>query len=274
MGPDGTTLPRQRAVAVDSASTDVPLALAGSSPAASGTRRLATCDQERAKRRDDLIAAHMALAARIARAFAGRGEELADLTQVSMLELVKAAGRFNPARGVPFDQYAYPCITGALKKHFRDNGWRLQVPRRMQELCLQTASAVPALTQLLGCTPTVADLAVYLEVSEKDIRDGMRSHLAYNTRSLNESVGDGDRAELGQRLGCLDENIEAMPDRHALRQYIARLPAREQRILWLRFEVGLSQREIAEQLGISQMHVSRMLGRVLELLKKRLTVDG
>lgn len=268
MGPQSTTLPRRRTTAVGFASAGV-LTLA---TAPSGTRAQPAADQARARRRDDLIASHMALVARIARMFAGRGEDLADLTQVAMLELVRAAGLFDPARGVAFDQYVGPCVTGAIKRHFRDNGWSLQVPRGMQELCLQISRTVPMLTQSLRRTPTVADLAVQLSVSEKDIRNAMQGHWAYQTRSLNEEAGngDGDRAELVQRLGGLDENIESLPDRHALRQHVNCLLAREQAILRLRFEAELTQCQIAELLGISQMHVSRMLARTLKLLREEL----
>jgi RNA polymerase sigma-B factor len=183
-------------------------------------------DQHEARRRDVIISSHMSMAARIARGFAGRGEELDDLTQVAMLELVIAAARFDPTRGASFAQYASPCIVGGLKKHFRDNGWRLHITRRMQELHLQTSRAIPGLTQMLGRTPTVADLAIHQSLSEKDTRDGMDSGLAYQTRSLNVPAGDGEDGEIGQLLGGPDARLEAVPDRHTLARLIAGLPAR------------------------------------------------
>lgn len=216
---------------------------------------------------DVLIAAHMAMAARIARGFAGRGEDLDDLTQVAMLELVRAAARFDPARGVEFARYAYPCILGGVKKHFRDNGWGVRVTRRTQELHLQTSRAIPWLAQMLGRTPTIADLAAHLHLSESDTRDGVNGGLAYSTRSLSTPISGDDDIELGQRLGGLDPHVESVPDRHLLDQHVACLPAREQMILRLRFAGGLSQQEIAEQLGMSQMQVSRLLARTIGVLR-------
>jgi RNA polymerase sigma-B factor len=240
------------------------------SPAQSSARQLAAADQKLARQRDDLIALHMPMAARIARSFAGRGLELDDLTQVAMLELVKVAGRFDASHGATFAHYAYPCIVGAVKRHFRDNGWSLHITRRMQELHLQTRRAIPDLSQLLGRTPTVPDLAIHLKLSEKDTRDGLHSRLAYKTRSLNLPLGDDDDGELGHLLGGPDSHLEAVPDRHALAQCVAGLPARERSILYLRFIDDLTQREIAEHLGISQMHVSRLLSRSLENVRSRL----
>ncbi|WP_117215885.1 sigma-70 family RNA polymerase sigma factor [Allorhizocola rhizosphaerae] len=220
-----------------------------------------------ANQRAALVTAHMPMAARIARGFAGRGEELDDLTQVAMLALVKAATRFNSARGVDFPNYAYPCIVGSLKKHFRDNGWSLHITRRMQELHLQTSQAIPGLTQTLGRVPTITDLAVHLHLSEQDTRDGVHSRLAYTTRSLNTPAAVGEDTELGELLGDLDARLESVTDRHLLSQCLDLLPSREQNILRLRFGHGLCQREIAEQLGISQMHVSRLIARSLATLR-------
>ncbi len=214
-----------------------------------------------------LVSTHMTMAARIARGYAGRGQELDDLTQVAMLELVKAASRFDPSRGVAFAQYAYPCIVGGLKKHFRDNGWSLHLTRRLQELQMQTSRAVPGLTQTLGHTPSIAELAVHLQLSEQDTRDGINSLLAYSTRSLSAPTAEDEDTELGQRLGGLDARLESVADRHLLGQHLALLPSREQHILRLRFGRGLCQREIAEELGISQMHVSRLITRCIGLLR-------
>lgn len=252
MGPTSTILVR-------------PLALPASG--AAKAQLLATTASYDADRRAVLVAAHMLMAARMARGFTGRGEELDDLTQVAMLALVKAATRFDPARGVDFAQYAYPCIIGDLKKHFRDNGWRLHITRRMQELHLQTSQAIPGLTQTLGRTPTITDLAVHLHLSEQDVRDGVNSGRAYTTRSLDGPAVDGEDAELGQLLGPLDARLESVPDRHLLGQHLALLPSREQHVLRLRFSQGLCQREIAEKLGISQMHVSRLIARSLAVLR-------
>jgi|KBSSwiStaDraftv2_1062776.scaffolds.fasta_scaffold248902_2 RNA polymerase sigma-B factor len=269
MGPTSTTLPRH------DADRDHTVLLPGIGSTNLLPRRIvrhpvAAADQLHAKKHDDLIASHMAMAARIASTFAGRGQDIDDLTQVAMLELVRAVGRFDPSRGVTFAQYAFPCLIGALKKHFRDSGWGLHVPRRMQELHLQTRSAIPALTQLLGRDPTVTDLAVHLHLSEKDTRDGMALHLAYKTRSLNVPAREGEDGELGDLIGGLDDHLEGVPDRHTLAKHVAALPARERSILHLRFNEDLCQREIAERLGISQMHVSRLLSRCLNILRARI----
>ncbi|GIH03590.1 hypothetical protein Rhe02_16570 [Rhizocola hellebori] len=224
-------------------------------------------DMGSAQRRQDLIASHIPMATRVARSFGGRGEDLDDLIQVALLELVKAASKFDPARGVAFAQYAYPCIAGGVKKHFRDNGWSLRVARRTQELHLQTSHAIPALTQLLGRHPTVTDLAAHLHLSEVDAREGVQGGLAYSTRSLNSPVGDSENTEPGLLIGGLDERIESVPDRLLLGVHMAVLPRREQDVLRLRFSADLSQNEIAKRLGISQMQVSRLLARSIDQLR-------
>lgn len=227
-----------------------------------------------ADQRAALVATHMPMTTRIAHSFAGRGEELDDLTQVAMLELVKAAARFDPARGVDFVHYAYPCIIGGLKKHFRDNGWSLRITRRLQELYLRTSQAIPGLTQTLGHPPTITDLAAHLHLSEQDTRDGLDSGRAYTTRSLNESIADSQDTENSHFLGRLDAQLESVPDRHMLGQYMALLPSREREILRLRFSHGLPQHEIAERFGISQMHVSRLIARSLAVLRDGILADG
>ncbi len=264
MGPTSATLPRDRAVPDHINSS--PSTIAPSTPRSS--------DQMHAKERHDLITSHMAMAAHIARTFAGRGQDLDDLTQVAMLELVRAVSRFDPYRGVTFAQYAFPCIVGAIKKYFRDSGWSLHVGRRTQDLHVQTRAALPGLIQLLGRTPTIADLATHLNLSEKDARAGMDSYIAYRTRSLNLPTGDGEDGELGQLLGEVDDRMETVPDRHILAKHVAELPARERSILYLRFVDDLCQREIAERIGISQMHVSRLLSRCMSILRAELLAEN
>ncbi|GIH07822.1 hypothetical protein Rhe02_58890 [Rhizocola hellebori] len=271
MGPISSTVPRRRAAPVPVSGSKPRTTTAAQSPTRSSARQLAASDQNLARQRDDLIALHMSMATRIARSFAGRGMEPEDLTQVAMLELVRVAGRFDESHGVAFAHYAYPCIVGAVKRHFRNSGWSLHVTRRMQELHLQTSRAIPDLTQLLGHTPTVPELAIHLQLSEKDTFDGLHSRFAYQTRSLNLPAGNAEEGELGELLGGLDGRLEAVPDRHALAQCVAELPARERSILYLRFVDDLTQREIAKQLGISQMHVSRLLSGSLEVLRALLS---
>jgi RNA polymerase sigma-B factor len=229
---------------------------------------LAAADQHQAGQRNDLIVSYMPMAARIAHSFARRGQDPEDLNQVAMLELVGAAGRFDPSRGVAFAHYAYPCIVGAVKRHFRDNSWNMHVTRRMQELQLQTRRAAPGLTQLLGRTPTVPDLAKHLDLSEKDVRDGLQTGLAYKAWSLDQPTTGAGESELSQLLGHLDRRLESVPDRHVMSQYLTRLPDRERSILQLRFVDDMTQQEIAEQVGITQMHVSRLLSRALERLRE------
>ncbi|HZM84395.1 MAG TPA: sigma-70 family RNA polymerase sigma factor [Candidatus Limnocylindrales bacterium] len=263
MGPSSATLARSPTVSAPGSSKDKHrIATALTIP-----RQRKVAGQHDAHQHDVLIISHMPMAARIARGFAGRGQETDDLTQVAMLELVKAATRFDPARGVDFAQYAYPCIIGGLKKHFRDNGWSLHITRRMHDLYLQTSRAIPGLTQLLGRAPTITDLAVHLHLSEQDTRDGINTSLAYTTHSLNAPAGDGEDTELGQLLGEPDPRLESVTDRHLLGQHLALLPNREHEILRLRFSYGLRQREIAEKLGISQMQVSRLITRSIGLLR-------
>jgi RNA polymerase sigma-B factor len=200
----------------------------------------------------------MSLAQRLARTFQGRGEELDDLSQVAMLGLIKAADRFDPRRGVAFEKFAVPTILGELT-------------RRMQELHLEISRAQPVLTQELGRTPSVADLAEHLGLTETEVVTGLDCGAAYNTRSLNSPVNVDDGAtELGELLGGSDEQMETVPDRQALRQHVAELPERHQRILYLRFFCDLTQSQIAKRLGISQMHVSRLLAQSLGALRGRM----
>jgi RNA polymerase sigma-B factor len=242
--------------------------------ALSSLHELAKQDQERAKLRETAIQTYMPLASRLARSFHGRGEDLDDLMQVAMLGLIKAVDRFDPERGVAFSKFAVPTILGELKKHFRDSAWSLHVTRRMQELHLQISRAQPALTQELGRSPSVADIAKHLEISEAEVLAGMECGGAYNTRSLNSPVTVDDGAiELGQLIGAPDDRMESVPDRQALRQHVSELPAREQRILYLRFFEDLTQSQIAKKLGISQMHVSRLLSQSLGALRGRLLAE-
>ncbi|MEV6970352.1 sigma-70 family RNA polymerase sigma factor [Hamadaea sp. NPDC051192] len=237
-------------------------------------RRSIVASSKDAPEREDLIASHMPLAMRLARSFAGRGEELDDLSQVAMLELVTAADRYDAARGVPFSQYAQPCILGALKKHFRDRGWNLRVDRRTQELCLLMSRVLPLLTQMLGRHPTISDMAIQLHLPETDIRNGMQGMLAYRTRSLDAPMGGRNDRELGLGLGQLDDDLERVLDQCTLGTQVARLPTRLQAIVRLRFVDDLSQREIADRIGFSQMHVSRLLDRAIDALRTAIVSEA
>jgi RNA polymerase sigma-B factor len=214
--------------------------------------------------RDELIEAHLWLADRLARHFANRGEPLDDLYQVSSLALIKAVDRFDPERGVEFTSYATTTIIGELKRHFRDRGWSVRAPRRIQELYLHLGQAISDLSQSLGRSPTIQELAQVTAASEEDVLEALEAGQAYRATSLDAPSEDDDT--LGSHLGDDDIEFANSERRLLLEPYLARLPQRERLILKLRFEEDLTQSEIAQQLGISQMHVSRLLSKCLTRL--------
>jgi RNA polymerase sigma-B factor len=218
--------------------------------------------------RDELVAAHLGLAEYLARRFANRGEPLDDLVQVASLGLLKAVGRFDPERGVEFSTYATHTIVGELKRHFRDKGWAIRAPRRMQELYLRLGKVVATLGQELGRSPTIAELATEVEVSEEEVLEALEAGQAYRFASLDAPVaGDSEGETLGSRLGVDDPELDDAERRATLSPMLSQLPPREQLILHLRFFEGLTQSEIATRLGISQMHVSRLLARSVAQLR-------
>jgi RNA polymerase sigma-B factor len=218
--------------------------------------------------RDELIEAHLGLAEYLARRFSNRGEPLDDLVQVASVGLLKAVDRFDPSRGVEFSTYATHTIVGELKRHFRDKGWAVRAPRRMQELYLRLGKIISALSQELGRSPTIPELAAEAEVSEEEVLEALEAGQAYRFASLDApSPGDDDGDTLGAHMGADDPFMVDAEHRAALSPLIAGLPPREQRILHLRFFEGLTQSEIANRLGISQMHVSRLLARSLAQLR-------
>jgi RNA polymerase sigma-B factor len=226
--------------------------------------------------RDQLVSAHLGLAEYLARRFANRGEPLDDLVQVASIGLVKAVDRFDPERAVEFSTYATHTIVGELKRHFRDKGWAVRAPRRLQELYLRLGQAVAELSQQLGRSPTVAELARELGSSEEEVLEATEAGQAYRFASLDAPApgpDDEGSATLASQLGEYDATMAAAEDRAALSPLLANLPEREQRILYLRFFQGLTQSEIATQLGISQMHVSRLLARSLSQLRS-VAADG
>jgi len=218
--------------------------------------------------RDELIEAHLGLAEYLARRFANRGEPLDDLVQVASVGLLKAVDRFDPERAVEFSTYATHTIVGELKRHFRDKGWAVRAPRRMQELYLRLGKIVSTLSQQLGRSPTIQELASEAQVSEEEVLEALEAGQAYRFASLDApSPGDDDGESLATHLGEEDAGMVDAEHRAALSPLISRLPQREQRILHLRFFEGLTQSEIASRLGISQMHVSRLLARSLAQLR-------
>ena len=221
------------------------------------------------KLRAELIEAHLGLAEFLARRFSNRGEPLDDLVQVASTGLIKAVDRFEPERGLEFSTYATHTIVGELKRHFRDKGWAVRVPRRMQELHLRLGQIVSQLNQDLGRSPTIAEIAQSASVSEEEVLEAMEAGQAYRFASIDAPVpGEDDTGTLAASLGEEDESMADVEHRVSLSPLIAMLPVRQQKILHLRFFEGLTQSEIATQLGISQMHVSRLLARSLAQLRE------
>ena len=221
--------------------------------------------------RERTIEAWLPLAHHLAHRYSGRGEPTDDLLQTAAVGLIKAVDKFDPDRGVDFAGYAIPTIIGELKRHFRDRTWDIRVPRRLQELRLAISEANSSLLQTLGRSPTVADIAAHLKLSEEDVLEGLEGARAYNAVSLSTPTGDGDRAtELGDLLGADDTEYELAELRVALGPALATLDDREQKILTLRFYGNLTQSQIADHIGVSQMHVSRLLARALTKLRGQL----
>ena len=221
--------------------------------------------------RDELIEAHLRLAEHLARRFANRGVAVEDLIQVASLGLVKAVERFEPERGLEFSTFATPTIVGELKRHFRDKGWAVRVPRRVQELHVQINSLVGELTQRYGRSPTIAELAQASSSSEEDVLEAMEAAMAYRSSSIDApAAGGDDGSTLAAQLGNEDGNLFAAENRVLVTSLLVTLPKREQLMLRLRFYEGMTQSDIADRLGISQMHVSRLLTKSLELLRTRI----
>ncbi|MFL6159023.1 MAG: RNA polymerase sigma factor SigF [Marmoricola sp.] len=214
-----------------------------------------------------LIELHLPLVDHCARRFVHRGEPFEDLVQVGTIGLIKAVDRFDVERGVEFSTYATPTIIGEIKRHFRDKGWAIRVPRRLQELRMSISAATGELSQSLGRSPTARELAERLDVTVEEVLEGIESANAYATVSLDAGNGSDDSPSWIDTLGDDDLGLEHVEMRESLRPLIERLPPREQQILVLRFFRQQTQSQIAEQIGISQMHVSRLLSRTLDKLR-------
>jgi RNA polymerase sigma-B factor len=231
-------------------------------------------DPERARIRATLVELHLPLVEYLARRFRNRGEWLDDLTQVATIGLIKSIDRFDLERGVEFSTYATPTIVGEIKRHFRDKGWAVRVPRRLQELKPSLTKAIGELAQREGRAPTVSELAAHLQMSEEEVLEGLESANAYSTVSLDApDSGDEDAPAVADSLGMIDDALEGVEYRESLKPLLERLPPREKKILLLRFFGNMTQSQIAAELGISQMHVSRLLARTLAQLREGLTVD-
>ncbi len=215
--------------------------------------------------RDDMITRNLGLAHQLARRFLHRGEPLDDLVQVASVALVKSVDRFDPERGVDFAAFATRTIIGELKRHFRDKGWAVRASRRVQELYLEMGHATSTLTQELGRNPTVAELAQATGASEEAVIEAIEAGQGYRSASIDASENEDD--PLSARLGERDSGYESVEERALLGPALATLPPREQSILRMRFIDGLTQSEIALEIGVSQMHVSRLLASSLEKLR-------
>jgi RNA polymerase sigma-B factor len=218
--------------------------------------------------RTQLIERAMPLVVHIARRYVNRGEPLDDLIQVGAIGLVKAVDRFDPERKVKLSTFAAPNIAGEIKRHFRDKGWSIRVPRDTQELANKLNDAVDRLTARLGRSPTVAEIATALKATEEQILDAMQGARSYSTVSFEQPVGD-DRVALDV-LGEVDDGFERAEHRVLLRDGLQLLAEREQEIMRLRFVDGLTQAEIADRIGVSQMHVSRLIRKSLDTMHERL----
>jgi RNA polymerase sigma-B factor len=231
-------------------------------------------DPDRQRIRDELVEMHLPLVQYLARRFRNRGEPLDDLVQVATIGLIKSVDRFDLERGVEFSTYATPTVVGEIKRHFRDKGWAIRVPRRLQELKLALAKATSELSQRNGRAPTVAELAAHLEMSEDEILEGLESANAYSAVSLDApDTGDDDSPAVSDSLGTTDDALEGVEYRESLKPLLEQLPPREKKILLLRFFGNMTQSQIAAELGISQMHVSRLLARTLVQLRQGLLAE-
>ena len=230
--------------------------------------QLAADDPQRPRVREEVISGYLPVAEHLARRFAGRGEPLEDLVQVAAIGLIHAVDRFEPERGVNFFSFAIPTITGELRRYFRDHGWCTRVPRGLKELHLAIRTSQTQLSQQLGRAPRPSDIADQLGIPIAEVIEGLQVGDAYSSSSLDELLGDHGGATVGELMGELDNELAVIEDREILRPLLAQLPPRERTILMLRFFRHLTQTQIAERLGISQMHVSRILARTLEFLQE------
>jgi RNA polymerase sigma-B factor len=217
--------------------------------------------------RDQLIDSHLGLSQFLARRYRDRGEPIDDLVQVASIGLVKAVDRFDPDLGFEFSTFATRYILGELKRHFRDRTWSVRPPRRLQDLHLRLDAVVADLTQQLQRSPTIPEIAVQAGAPEEDVLEAMEAARGYRAISLDAPAG-GDGSDPGSRLGQDDAELHQTEDRASLAALLSRLPERQADIVRLRFFDGLTQSEIGARLGISQVHVSRLLERSLSQMRE------
>ena len=221
--------------------------------------------------REELVQRFMPLARRLAARYAGGAEPYDDLVQVASVGLVKAIDRFDPERGTAFSTFAVPTILGELKRHFRDRGWSVHVPRDVQERILRVERALAELPARLGRAPTVSDLAERLEVSDEEVLEAMHASQGHHAISLDASSSHGDGEEpapLGERIGESDIGFDTVEYGAAIEPALKEISDRDREVLHLRFVEDMTQSEIADRVGVSQMHVSRILRSTLEKLRR------
>jgi RNA polymerase sigma-B factor len=237
-------------------------------------RKLATLEDGSAafqRQRDSIVERCLPLADHIARRFDGRGEPHDDLVQVARVGLVNAVIRFNVDAGSDFVSFAVPTIMGEVRRHFRDNSWSVKVPRRLKELHLQLGAATAELSQRLGRAPTPTELAELLDMDRDEVVEGLVAGSSYNTLSIDSGgSGNEDAPAIADTLGDVDATLDQIENREALRPLLDSLPDRERAVVVLRFFESLTQTQIAERIGVSQMHVSRLLARALTRLRDQL----
>lgn len=235
--------------------------------------RLTADDPARDRLREQLINGYRPMAEHIARRYAGRGEPLDDLVQVATVGLINAVDRFEPDRGFEFAAFAVPTITGEVRRYFRDLGWSMMVPRRLKDLHLAIKGTLAELSQQLARAPRPSEIAARLGVPTADVIEGLRAGDAYRSSSLDEMLSsEQGSVTLGDLIGGLDADLARIEDREALRPLLADLEPRERAILIMRFFRHMTQTQIAEQIGLSQMHVSRLLRETLTHLRERMSV--
>jgi RNA polymerase sigma-B factor len=236
---------------------------------------LADDDPRRDELRDVLVRGYLPVAQHIARRFAHRGEPLDDLVQVATVGLINAVDRFAPEKGSDFFSFAVPTISGEVRRHFRDQGWSMRVPRRLKDLHVSINGVVSDLSQRLGRAPRPSEIAEQLGVPVAEVLEGLEAAEAYRSSSLDEMLSsEQGSATVGELVGEADAELDRVDTRQALRPVLAELGERERTIVMLRFFGNMTQTQIAEKVGISQMHVSRLLSQTLDRLRSKLDPDS
>jgi RNA polymerase sigma-B factor len=234
--------------------------------------QLVTCTdpQTEARLRQQLVVVNVPVATSIALRYRSRGEAVEDLVQAAHLGLVKAAGGFDPSRGRDFLAYAVPTVSGEVKRHFRDQGWDIRPPRRIQEMRAEVEQASGVLTQTLGRSPRISEIAAHLGADEEDVVECVASADLYHVHSLDAPVGGAEDLNVGDTLGDVDPLLGQIDDVLSVRPLMDRLSPRDRRILALRYFSGWTQQQIADDVGVTQMQVSRLISKALRRLREGL----